>query len=390
VISRTKANYSLRDLWRAARSGEDGRHKERLLSLLRRYTGEENILLTPSGRGGFYFILRALQQRRVLVPSYTCKAVVEAILLTGKQPVHIDVEPDGFNIDTHALARELDAESIVVATHQFGIPCAMDQIAALATERGAVVIEDAAASFGTRIGGRLTGTFADAAFFSFDSTKLVNVPMKAGFIIAKDRDLFARIVREHDATTTALPSARKWLLLAQAAALVLIEQPALYRLFHWLMFQAQGRHTQDSSSLDTELTAFYRYSLADWQAYIAALQVADIEALIEKRRLLYSAYMSALAALRSFELPPPDSQAQWACVRFPIRVRSDKLEYYRRAARQGIDFAFSFTYLACPRTFERAWRIADSVLDVPFYPKLELADVQRVARVLSDLERPGP
>ena len=390
MISRTKANYSLRDLARAASVREDGQHQQRLLSLLRSYTGEENILLTPSGRGGLYFILRALERRRVLVPSYTCKAVVEAILMAGKVPVHIDVEADGFNMDPNALARELDADSIVVATHQFGIPCAMDAIMALAAERGVPVVEDAAASLGTRIGGRLTGTFGDAAFFSFDSTKLVNVPMKGGFVIARDSSLFARIVKEHSATTTAMPRTHKWLLLAQAAALVLIEHPALYRVFHWLMFGASGRFTQDSSTLDTGLNAFYRYTLADWQACIAAQQVAGIDSLIEKRRVLYQAYMSELAALRSVELPPADAQSQWACVRFPIRVRGDKLEYYRRAARRGIDFAFSFTYLASPRTFERAWRIADSVLDVPFYPKLQLEEVRRVARVLSELERSGP
>lgn len=389
MISRTKANYSLRDLARAVRIREDGQQQERLLTLLRQYTGQENILLTPSGRGGLYYILRALEQPRVLVPSYTCKAVVEAILLAGKVPVHIDVEADGFNMDPGALARELDAESIVIPTHQFGIPCAIEEIAALAAERGALVVEDAAASFGTRVGGRLTGTFGDAAFFSFDSTKLVNVPMKGGFIVAPDANLFASIVKQHDAATTPLPGTRKWLLLAQAAALVLIENPALYRVFHWLMFQARGQHTQDSPDVDAELSAFYSHALTDWQAYIAALQVAGIDALIDKRRLLYRAYMNELAKLDSLDLPPQDAQSQWACVRFPIRVRGDKLEYYRRAARRGIDFAFSFTYLAAPRTFERAWHIADSVLDVPFYPKLQLEDVRRVARVLRELERPG-
>jgi len=387
VISRTKANYSLRDLWRAWAIREDGRQKEQLAALLSDYTGEKNILLTPSGRGGLHFILKALDQRRVLVPSYTCKAVVEAILLADKLPVHIDIEADGFNMDTSALARELDGDSIVLATHQFGIPCAIEAIVALARERRAVVIEDAAASFGTRTAGRLTGTFGDAAFFSFDSTKLVNVPMKGGFVIAKDPHLFARIVKEHEATTTPLPNARKWLLLVQATALVLIEHPLLYRAFHWLMFASRGSFTQDSPQLDPKLNAFYRHALADWQAFIAALQVTQIDTLIAKRRELYRAYMRELATLASLKLPPEDSQSQWACVRFPICVRGDKLQYYRRAARRGIDFAFSFTFLACPRTFERAWRVADSVLDVPFYSKLGLDEVQRVSRVLSDLEK---
>jgi dTDP-4-amino-4,6-dideoxygalactose transaminase len=387
VISRTKANYSLCDIWSAIRIREDGQQKERLRDLLCRYTGQENILLTPSGRGGLYFILRALGQRRVLVPSYTCKAVIEAILLAGKLPVYIDLEHDGFNIDTNALALELDADSIVLATHQFGIPCAIEMIAELAAKCGAPVVEDAAASFGTRVGGRLTGTFGEAAFFSFDSTKLVNVPMKGGFIIAKDPDLFARIAKEHDAATTLSPRRRKWLLLAQAAALVLIEHPTLYRIFHWLMFDVWRRYTQDSSQLDMRLNAFYCYALTDWQAFIATQQAAQIDTLIEKRRSLYRAYMRELSSLTSVKLPPADPQSEWACVRFPLRIFGDKLKYYQRATKLGIDFSFSFTFLACPRTFERAWRIADSVLDVPFYSKLEMEEVQQIARVLRNMEK---
>lgn len=48
------------------------------------------------------------------------------------------------------------------------------------------MIEDCAASLGTVYNGKLTGLFGNYAFFSFDSTKLVTVPSKGGFIIAAD------------------------------------------------------------------------------------------------------------------------------------------------------------------------------------------------------------
>ncbi len=46
---------------------------------------------------------------------------------------------------------------------------------------------------GTRIQGRLAGNFGDAAFFSFDSTKLINVPLKAGFVTVQSAEWFAEL-----------------------------------------------------------------------------------------------------------------------------------------------------------------------------------------------------
>ena len=41
---------------------------------------------------------------RVVVPTYTCKAVAEAALLAGKEVLYAEVEPDGFNMTAEALA----------------------------------------------------------------------------------------------------------------------------------------------------------------------------------------------------------------------------------------------------------------------------------------------
>ena len=173
----------------------------------------------------------------------------------------------------------------------------------------------------------------------------------------------------------------------QAMALVILEQPQIYRLFHWLMFASRGRFTQDSSTLDLRLNPFYSYDLAEWQAYIALRQITNIESLIAKRQQLYREYLKSLCGLASIELPPDDEESQWACVRFPILVRGDKLAYYNQAVQRGIDFAFSFTYLACSRGFERDWHLADTVLDLPFYPKLKRNERERVSRVLSALDK---
>src|SRR5438128_2628584 len=122
MIPRTKVNYTLGDLTRALFTTESGRdYRSHLISLLSDYFGEKHILLTPSGRGALYYILKATDKNRVLIPAYTCNAVVEAALLAGKEVLFADVGKHGFNMDDTHLETVIDERTAVVATHQFGI-----------------------------------------------------------------------------------------------------------------------------------------------------------------------------------------------------------------------------------------------------------------------------
>jgi dTDP-4-amino-4,6-dideoxygalactose transaminase len=386
MIPRTKVNYSALDLLRSLRVREDGASRRALAERLAALMGVPEVLLTPSGRGGLYHILRALDLPRVVIPTYTCKAVAEAASLAGKEIVYAEVEADGFNMTPEALANVVDDRCAVIATHQFGIPCAIEATTRLCRDRRAFVIEDVAAALGTRIGGQLAGTFGDAAFFSFDSTKLINVPLKAGFVIARDHALLTRIRAGYEGVVRPMPSRHKWALITQALVLLALEDPRLYRAFHWLMFDRRGRFTSDSPDLGRRLNAFYIYDVADWQAAIAQGQVERLDEIVANRRRLYRLLRDRLHSCRSFSLPPEDAREDWACIRFPIRVRGDKLAFYQRAVRRGLDFAFSFTFLSCRDQYPNSTRLARAVLDLPFYQKLTDRELDQVVRVLREVD----
>jgi dTDP-4-amino-4,6-dideoxygalactose transaminase len=390
MIPRTKVNYSFADLARSCFSGI-GRHQftDRLTQKLGEMFGERHALLTGSGRGALYMLLRALPHNTVVVPAYTCKAVVEAVKLAGKQVVYVEAEPNGFNMDPLPLAPLLDEDVIVLATHQFGIPCDIEAIVRLCEDSGAFLIEDAAASMGSRVDTRLTGTFGDAAFFSFDSTKLVTVPLKGGFLTVKDEAIFEQVRGVDAQEARPMPWWFHIKLLCLASALVLLENPLLYRIFHTVIFRWRNRFTADSSELDLHLGAFYRYRLAEWQAWLALRQLDQFDDLVKARRRLYAEYRRRLQGSKTFVLPPQDTKEEWACIRFPIRVADDKLLFYRSAIKRGVDFAFSFTFIVCPQRFERAHRLAASVLDLPFYYKLSESEIDTVVSVLRQLDREG-
>ena len=126
--------------------------------------------------------------------------------------------------------------------------------------------------------------------------------------------------------------------------------------------------------------------MANWQAYIAASQIARIDNILSARRRVYAYYQAHLQPCRNFYLPPIDQGSEWGCIRFPIRVRESKYTYYRQLVKRGVDCAFSFTHIVCPAEFTIAHDLASSVLDIPYYEKLSDAELSRVVYAIKSIE----
>ena len=388
MISRTKANYSIFSLAKSLFLRENNeKYRQEIARKLEHLLGSSYILLTASGRGALYLLLLSIPRAKVFIPAYTCKAVVEAALLAGKSVYFGESELDGFNMDTNISEEQIDKDTILIVTHQFGIPCQLEPLINLAHQKGAFVIEDAAASLGSKIGGQLTGTFGDASFFSFDSTKLLNVPLKGGFLWIRDPDIFAQCQEVYIQNTSPMPLLRKFYYLTLGFALRFVEQPTLYRVFHNIKFHWRGRFTEDSAAFSPHLNPFYYDRFSEWQAAILIPQLDRFDQIIANRRRLYNTYLLQLAQASFFSLPPHDIMQEWAPIRFPIRVLSNKMQFYEEAVRRGVDFAFSFTFLASPSSFAISHKLADTILDLPFYDRLSEHEQLRVISVLLSIDK---
>ena len=108
---------------------------EKLERQLTEYFGVQKTLLTHSGRTGIYFLLKALPQKKVYLPAYNCWAVTEAAQYAGKEIEYVDISLGDYNMDIAKLRACLEPDSIILATHQFGIPCDIEAIIELARER---------------------------------------------------------------------------------------------------------------------------------------------------------------------------------------------------------------------------------------------------------------
>ena len=118
----------------------------------------------------------SLEGHKVFASDMTFDATVNPIAYEGGEAVFIDTEYDTWNMDPVALEKAFeiypDVKLIVVA-HLYGTPGKVDELRAIADRHGALIVEDAAESFGATYKGVQTGMFGDASIISFNGNKII-------------------------------------------------------------------------------------------------------------------------------------------------------------------------------------------------------------------------
>ncbi|WP_071784319.1 MULTISPECIES: DegT/DnrJ/EryC1/StrS family aminotransferase [Enorma] len=112
----------------------------------------------------------------VLCSDLTFDATVNPVVYEGGIPVFVDSEYETWNMDPAALERAFELHPtarVVVMAHLYGVPAKCDEIRRICDEHGAVLIEDAAESFGATYRGCETGAIGDYGIISFNGNKII-------------------------------------------------------------------------------------------------------------------------------------------------------------------------------------------------------------------------
>jgi perosamine synthetase len=161
---------------------------------LKHYLQSDDIYTFASGRMGFYSILKAIgiqEGEEVILPSFTCSVVPNAVLYSGAMPTYCDINSKDFNIDVTQIERLITPKTrVLYAQHTFGQMCDIDAIIALAKKHNLIVVEDAALALGGRIQEKQAGTFGDFGYFSTDRSKVVNTGL--GGIVTLNNNKFKK------------------------------------------------------------------------------------------------------------------------------------------------------------------------------------------------------
>lgn len=113
---------------------------------------------------------------KVFCSDVTFAATVNPIVYEHGVPVFIDTEYETWNMDPEALEKAFEIYpevKVVVVAHLYGTPGKINEIKAICDKHNAIIIEDAAESFGATYKGKQTGTFGDFNCISFNGNKII-------------------------------------------------------------------------------------------------------------------------------------------------------------------------------------------------------------------------
>lgn len=157
------------------------------------FIGAKHGKAVNSGTNAIYLALLSLDIKEgdeVIIPSYVCQSLLNAVNYTGAMPVLVDIQEnflDGCNISAKTIKPAITKRTkAIIVPHMFGVSAEIKEIINL----GIPVIEDCAQSFGakSKYEGRKLGSMGTIGVFSFYATKLITTG-QGGMVVTNSRKI---------------------------------------------------------------------------------------------------------------------------------------------------------------------------------------------------------
>ena len=379
---------------------------EQFYSAFKTWLEVPHVFGAGSGRSAFQLALEALNLDKgaeIIFPIFTFPVMPMVAKLLGYQPVFCEVDPVTFNSGPeHIEAKISEKTGAVLATHLFGQPCPIRQIAELTHSRGIRLMEDCAHACGVRVGGRLVGTYGDIGVFSFAEGK--NMPCFGGGAIATaDEDIAQRAAEI--LTRAAMPE--KGSVLKKALDIWLkwlLTRPEVFGLTVYPLLRLKlmmGQPLMDSTVGDELLDRFAASNprverLANLQAEIGLKQLARIETFNRGARENARILTESLAGVDDIGVPET-ADGEHIYVYYPLTVTPDRRDALRRHLLQhGIDAKIT-DMSDCSqlrqfsgvdnRSEERSGPTEASILEICVYPVIPERHIRRLGRIIQSWAR---
>jgi dTDP-4-amino-4,6-dideoxygalactose transaminase len=173
-----------------------GKEVEQFERSFARLVGVDHAIGVGNGLDALKLVLSAWDiapGKEVIVPTNTFIATWLAVTATGATPVPVDPDDATWNLSAGGVLQRLGpATAAVIPVHLHGKAVDVQKIQS-ALPSGVKVLEDAAQAQGAEIEGRVVGSLADAAAFSFYPTKNLGALGDAGMVTTNDSLLAERV-----------------------------------------------------------------------------------------------------------------------------------------------------------------------------------------------------
>ena len=161
------------------------------------YCGVKYAIGVANGLDALILVLRAWKEMgllqdgdEVIVPANTYIASILAITQNNLNPVLVEPNPKTFNIDPKNIEEAITNKTkVILPVHLYGQLCPMDEIVRIAKQYNILVLEDSAQAHGAILNNKKSGSWGNAAGFSFYPGKNLGALGDAGAITTNDEEL---------------------------------------------------------------------------------------------------------------------------------------------------------------------------------------------------------
>jgi perosamine synthetase len=348
--------------------------------------GLGNCLPLRSGRAGLVLAIRALNLppgARIGVPLYCCQVVFKAIIEAGCVPRFIDIDSETFCISPEDLSAKRSQIDAVIAVHMFGNMCDMRSLQIVVP--GKPIIEDCAQALGSKMEGRMAGSFGKISFFSFRSGKYLSVG-EGGALFSSDYNLYSRLsqlIAEMPTPTYA----GEFVHAVKTYIKSILRSRPLYGIVGYPLWNILGKKMNLSEKSGIALSQIYRTDFA-----IARKRLPLLDSVIKKQRANADFYSKTLKLepgmqcteelgvfYNRYHYPAtfPSTAHRDFVADYLFRQRIDSIKYLDDIVDVA---AKSFGYAGdCPV----AEQLSKRVLIIPSYYSLRERDLNHVAQCLN-------
>lgn len=352
-----------------------------------------------AGRSALFALLSAMgisKGDEVLLQSFTCVAVPNAIVWMHAKPVYVDID-ETLNIDPVSLETQITSKTkAIIVQHTFGIPANMEAILKIAKKHNLYVIEDCAHALGASYKGKKVGTLGDAAFFSFGRDKVIS-SVFGGMAITRNRILGEKVRKFQQ--NIEYPS-YTWIaqqLLHPVLFSVILPLYHVLNIGKVILFLSQKVHLLSFPVYPDEKCgkkpAVFPKKYPNALANLLSVQLKKLSRYNKKREDIAKWYYEGLKNNQSVELPVNVGGAIY--LRFTIQVmRADSIR--KKAQQSGMLLGNWYTECIAPKGVspqkvyfdvtktKKAAKATKRVLNLPTYPHITKSDVQKIVALFAD------
>lgn len=379
------------------------RNKEKFISLIQTIFNARVIYLYNSARSALYAHLKSLNYSNgseIIVTGFTCDVVANSVIQAGLTPVYVDINEDNFCMSPNSVRANISSKTrVIIIQHSFGIPADIDELIEIANKHNLYIIEDCAVSLGSKYKGKYTGTFGDAAIFSFELSKTIT-SCRGGMLFINNNKQNG--IEKHKKLYTTVPEqSRKYSsnILFQLGANGLLYRPLLFHyigkyivsfLYKKNIFKRSTNHVEFLA----EMPPNYVQKLSGSQCIILLRQLKRLSLIKAQSVKIVAKYIRELESHPEIKLPNNQINDELNMIRFPILV-NDRNKYVTNLEKcliepglwftaplssQSIDHSlFKYKDGSCPT----AERVSKNIINLPLHIKVYKKDINKIISTLT-------